>query len=85
LVGYADNKSALTDNTVENATINAYGDVGGLAGIAQTTVTVENNVIKNVKISYVSDKKSQAGEVISTRVAALVGENTVENVTITKE
>ncbi len=84
LVGYADNKSALTKNTVDTAVLTAYGDVGGLAGVAQTTVSVDGNAVKNVRIIYSSDKKSEPGEIVSTRVNPVMGTNTAENVTFVK-
>ncbi len=82
LVGYADNGSELTNNTVDTAILNAFGDVGGLAGVAQTSVSVTGNTLKNVVINYVSVTKSNPGEIVSTRVAPVMGTNTVENVTM---
>ena len=84
LVGYADNRSNLIGNTVDNAVINGYCNVGGLVGTAQTTVNIDGNTVKNVSITYVSGAKSIPTAFASTRVKPIYGENYSENVTITK-
>ena len=76
--------SDLINNTVDTAVLTAYGDIGGLAGVAQTNSSVDGNTVKDVTITYSSDKKSEPGEIVSTRVNPVMGTNTAENITFVK-
>ena len=91
LVGFiGEGGSTVTNNTVTNATITAYRDVGGLAGYSYNDNTLSGNKVSNVDI-IVSDKNGYgktvqpAGEIVGNRELRddELG-NTTENVTITR-
>lgn len=91
IVGYVAERNGsaagytISGNTVKNAEITAYRDLGGIAGaayiaecagntVADVTLTVDQTV------NNYGDKDANLGEVVGRVLGGTVGENTVENV-----
>ena len=88
IVGYVgENGYKISNNTVTNAEITAYRDLGGIAGAGYLKECV-GNTVKDVKITsdqetnFYETKKANAGEIVGRVLGGEIGENTVENVTL---
>ena len=94
IIGYCDTGNDVTGCTVENVTIKAYRDVGGIVGYtaAANVANITNNTVKNITI--MQDLSSNYKNIkVGNRVGKIVGydgsktyneldTNTAENVTI---
>ena len=86
IVGYVgESNYKLSGNVVKNATIQAYRDLGGIAGAAYIA-TCENNTVENAKLtvdqtvnSY-GEKDANLGEIIGRVLGGELGQNTVKEV-----
>ena len=93
IVGYlsAEPTAYVKNSSVKNATITAYRDVAGIAGMANGASVVTGNSVENVTViadqtaEYVEFKTANAGAIVERKHAnANVAENTVgEGVVIT--
>ena len=85
LVGILNN-GALKNNAVSDTTISGNRDIGGLVGSVNAGQTVTNNTVKNVTITYVTEKSyDSAGKIVSGRTGFVPdATNVAENVTIYK-
>ncbi len=88
IIGYMVVGDVVTGCTVENTSITAYRDLGGIVGHAAGTVT--NNAVKNVTLTidkvvehnykgYTDDKQHDAGIIIGEMVATAKVEGNTEN------
>ena len=86
IVGYVgESNYKLSGNVVKNATIQAYRDLGGIAGAAYIA-TCENNTVENAKLtvdqtvnSY-GEKEANLGEIVGRVLGGELGQNTVKEV-----
>ncbi len=95
VAGWAAN-GHITGNKAANSTVKAYRDLGGIVGCAQAenrAITVENNTVDNVTLSFITvdkyaeNKSNQnAGEIVGRKsegtYKVTVGENTVKETPI---
>ena len=96
-IGDNNNNSVLSNCSVTNFEIGAYRDIGGIAGYVAYSTTLENNVVKDVKITgdqisnYYGDKDFNAGaiwgrnSVSSSGVGVTDTNNTSEKISITNK
>ncbi len=91
IVGYVAERNGsaagytISNNTVMNAEITAYRDLGGIAGAAYIKECVDNTVTDvtltvDQTVNNYGDKDANLGEVVGRVLGGTVGENTVENV-----
>ena len=84
-VGYASNKIALNENTVENVSVTATGSVGAIAGIMLTGGSADANIVKNVALVATGELWANSAAVVAGTItstgAVTVANTTVENVT----
>ena len=91
IVGYVGEKNGASagytifNNTVENATITAYRDLGGIAGAAYIA-TCEGNTVENAtitvdqEINFYGTKKANIGQIVGRLLGGTLGSNTATNV-----
>lgn len=91
IVGYVGEKNGasagytISNNTVENATITAYRDLGGIAGAAYIA-TCEGNTVENAtitvdqEINFYGTKKANIGQIVGRLLGGTLGSNTATNV-----
>jgi len=78
LVGYAIGEGAtsyVVNNKVENSTITAYRDLGGVIGTAGTNVEIENNVVYGVRVIVNRDGIDAEGTPKAENAGMIVGRN----------
>ena len=91
IVGYVAERNGgaegytISGNTVKNAEITAYRDLGGIAGAAYIKECANNTVADvtltvDQTVNNYGDKDANLGEVVGRVLGGTVGENTVENV-----
>ena len=86
IIGYVNTSGTVTNNTVNNFTIRAYRDMGGIVGGNYADVDgnkATNGIITiDQRTNYYGDKAKNAGEIVGRQMGGTVGTNTPENVTI---
>ena len=78
LVGYAIGEGAtsyVVNNKVENSTITAYRDLGGVIGTAGANVEIENNVVYGVRVIVNRDGIDAEGTPKAENAGMIVGRN----------
>ena len=70
LAGYI-HRGVVKGCSVEDVTVKAYRDLGGLVGCANTAGTYEKNVVKNVEV--IADQTGEYGSVKAPNAGELVG------------
>ena len=78
IIAYSNGASTITNNTVTNATISGYRDIGGIAGYA-TSSTLTGNTVSDLKINILTEHnyKNYANE-DAHDAEAIVGEGTAD-------
>ena len=90
-IGDNGNNRSLTNCTVENATIKAYRDLGGIAGYAAKSTVILNNAVTNVALTadqntnYYGEKAANVGAVYGRGENVTSEKNTVTDVTTTSK
>ena len=86
IVGYVgESNYKLSGNVVKNATIQAYRDLGGIAGAAYIA-TCENNTVENAtitvdqEINFYGTKKANIGQFVGRVLGGTLGTNTATKV-----
>lgn len=94
LIGYVGEHGTgyvLSENTVVDATVTGYRNVGGLVGTIQTNAKVDNNTVTDVTVTinqtykpyFEAPKAPKAGEIVGRAISTDdLSDNTVENVSI---
>ena len=86
IIGYVNSSGTLTNNTVNDFTIRAYRDMGGIVG--GNYADVDGNKATNGTITvdqltnFYEAKAANAGEIVGRQMGGTVGTNTHENVII---
>ena len=86
IIGYVNSSGTLTNNTVNDFTIRAYRDMGGIVGGNYANVDGNKATNGTITVDQLTNsygaKSTNAGEIVGRQLGGTVGTNTHENVTI---